>query len=233
MPPLFSDQFSNWNCNRFFNRPTISNSLSDSGLICAGSFGPLRKCQFLAVVFDNPIIAFISSLLKRSGPIAIFLRIRTIVITSFNRMVWRWSWSHVGIKSYQRIAPSVTNRNSPGTVIFIRRISRVIATIFHVIPDLAFRCRGKAVNPFVTRSSFSAITSTALSEFQSKNLLAEAFLFSAVALAKPSCLMIQRAIPIKSYQTTKSLIRQILAFHIFSCTWHVDARQGGCFGTTS
>ena len=133
--------------------------------------------------------ARISSLFRTSGPLAIFWRIRTIVIYSLNRVIARWAFTHVGKKVCERIKPARANKNaSPAPVCKVVAVG-VVAALFDVAPRIPFRanaalpCHSVGCKPRRAQFSPKAPATDAAPVPQSRPI--NIFYRSAIANARP------------------------------------------------
>src|ERR1035438_1393743 len=77
---------------------------------------------------------FILRLLQIGRPFAVFGRIGTIIVDSFQCKHWIRSLSHIREKCTEVITPAVAYRNSTSTVVFVGRGVLVVTTLAQMIP---------------------------------------------------------------------------------------------------
>ena len=85
------------------------------------------------------IVSFIVSLLKKCSPYAIFRAVPDIIIYSFNAMVGRWPWPHIGMEILKRMEPARTYVNSTSSVISKIGIIRISCSSLNFTPYAIFR----------------------------------------------------------------------------------------------
>jgi len=117
---------------------------SSSGKIVKSK--PLRNRFFYSIYGYIMILSRIVVLFIHTCPFAIIGRISFIIVNSFNSMFSRRSFTHVGIKVFKRIYPSITYKYISSTIIFVWFIFLVIASIFHGKPYLIFRAYYNAID---------------------------------------------------------------------------------------
>lgn len=92
---------------------------------------------------DLAIVAAIARLGCVCRPSAIVRRVGTIVINALDRMFTEashlWSRSHIRVEVLKRLAPAVTNHDATATIVVIRRIVRVVASLNNRQPDVVLR----------------------------------------------------------------------------------------------
>lgn len=151
----FSPWFTNW-VHQFFNRyffvvveKTIPSSTANlAGPSCFVDVGVFRR-EFVSIFamrlgsffigmclycFEN-VCSGVKRLLAFCSPSAISRLVRTIVINPIDRHAWR-SIPHVGIKSFERIAPFFTNVNTSASVVLPIRPVWIGAALNHIGPSV-------------------------------------------------------------------------------------------------
>lgn len=92
--------------------------------------------EWLDVFLCIPLIAL---LFFARGPLAIAGFIISIIIYSFNCMLWGGSLAHIG-KEVSKNSPPLTYLYSPSSIVFVCGLRCKIASAYHGIPNPIFRC---------------------------------------------------------------------------------------------
>lgn len=121
----------------------------------AQSLSPCNHCERHAFVSDDHIGSFISSLLHWCGPMTILWRIRTVIVDAIQLMVRRWAQAHVGKEMIEQ-TPSITHRDTTGSVVWIARRMGIQASGFHGTPDVILWCLCAAMSKAVAFSKMAA-----------------------------------------------------------------------------
>ena len=102
--------------------------------------------------------AGISVLLRTGRPAAVAGFVVAVVVDAIKRMYRRWTSSHVR-QEVREVLPAVTYGNAPPAVIPIRRISRIAASLSHLLPgvELWVICQPVNYQPFRRLFEFKAI----------------------------------------------------------------------------
>ncbi len=74
--------------------------------------------------------------------------IGAIIVKALQRMLFRWSWAHIGVERREICAPSVAHRDAASTVVRIEFVGRRHTSLEHVHPDIVFGCSSHAVFDF-------------------------------------------------------------------------------------
>jgi hypothetical protein len=122
----------NWG-ERTFNRPTAIQARLNSGPVEASSLRPFRRHQDLAVVGDHAVVASVPCLFCTRRPPAVFGRVGTVVVDSFEREPRSVVGVHVGGEVVEG-PPAFRDGNTPAAVVFPALIARVFAPVPHVGP---------------------------------------------------------------------------------------------------
>lgn len=164
-------------------------------------------------------------LLFSRSPAAIARLIIAIIIDSINTVFARWPYTHICEKVFEGVTPAVANFNTASTVIFIRVVVRIIATLCHPTPYPKLASMGRAVS-FIRINSLQQFyrfaakltrqTSTTSSLTSGKNFTKGRNDFAAIALASPICsptntgrVSANEAIEIQYKQSPESLTSKI------------------------
>lgn len=100
--------------------------------------GPLRKCFLGSVELNKNIASAVASLLYASCPSAIFWSVVTPVINSLKRHSIIRLWPEVAKEILKRVEPSITNANTPTSVVQVGDVVWVKTPLFHGSPRLPF-----------------------------------------------------------------------------------------------
>lgn len=134
------NHFSNWRTDRFFWGPSeylYATSYNKTRNPCFAR--PHRKGFSFAKSRDNKIVFRVICLLFSRSPLAVFRTISLAVFYSFNRMLTRWPRPHVFVKRRKGFYPSFADTHADRPISFIRCAVRIVAPLFHAIPEIIFR----------------------------------------------------------------------------------------------
>lgn len=187
---IFANLF-NWLSDRSFRSPSTPYSAMRSLIRNSENPAPLFKRFFKSINDDIDAASFVISLNRPSRPYAIFRRIVFIVIDSFYRVFFGWSFSHIFQKIFKGFSPTFTYLYAATTIIFPTFIVSIFRSINHAAPYSIKRvsfspfCKTVFYHPF--RIDFSIITSARYSNFSSKINACRYRLISTITDAIPSC----------------------------------------------
>ncbi len=115
---------------------------------------PVCHCSAFSIVQIEDISSGIISLYKPSCPLTVFFRIAFVIIFSFYRMLWRWPWTNVSIKSLEITEPFLAHSNASTAISFVLVVFFIITTLLNTFPDRVFRASVHSV--FSTKFPFVA-----------------------------------------------------------------------------
>lgn len=92
----------------------------------------------MTVERETNCVATILVLLCAMNPNAIARTIVSIYVLAFNRMIFRWSVSHILNEGFKAL-PSLANAYATSTVMFVDHASRIIASLSHFLPNTMFK----------------------------------------------------------------------------------------------
>jgi hypothetical protein len=125
--------------NNLFHSPTViiksscDGEVSDSKSPC-----PFSQAQSFSVVGQHASLAAVLALFQLCCPPAVVWKVSEIVVDSVYGRIWKWLWSHVGEKGYERVFPLVAYRNSSSAIVVVFRITGVVASSLHFLPRRVF-----------------------------------------------------------------------------------------------
>ena len=128
-----------WFGKHAINRPMALQATHHSAEVEMKFAKPLLQRLCAAIPSDQAICAFVVRLFNRQRPQAVRRAITERVISTFNRMTRRGSWSHVAIERREIAAPFLIDRDSTSTIVPELRSVRIMATSNHQFPDPIFR----------------------------------------------------------------------------------------------
>ena len=105
-----------------------------------GASFPLRPILYAEgnpSINKDVVCGLVSSLLFTCSPSAVGRFVISIVVDSFNGVVFGWSRTHIleELRSADQSKPSVAHAYPPSTVSMIPVGSRVVATLSHIVPS--------------------------------------------------------------------------------------------------
>lgn len=127
-------------CESLLDTPSSADSgIKDTALDSYFNCPILEDHGFACMRYDH-ITPSVSGLFGFCGPYAIFRRIISIIVDPVYRVICRWSFSHIFEKVLKATwaKPSPTNINIATTIILVRTISWIRATLSHCIPYTMF-----------------------------------------------------------------------------------------------
>lgn len=82
--------------------------------------------------------ALIVSLLLAGSPTAVLGAVRAVIVDAFKRQPCG-AFTHIGNEAGKVGTPSITNNNTPATIVIVLRISRIETPLFHAVPRRVLR----------------------------------------------------------------------------------------------
>ncbi len=161
----------------FANRATSPETTMNSGLNDTEFFCPSRETLRLALKRQQMVLSRIPALLRLTGPSTVALFVNSIIINAVKRETSR-RIAHVMAKD-REIMPLLANGDAAATIIFVRTIFRVFASLNHVLPNLVDFRSMLSVSP----ATFAA--STTLRVPTAQVTPRHGFLCSAITDTKP------------------------------------------------
>lgn len=155
---------SHWSSNGQSNGPAFAESLVDRCVRSIESSGPFSHRQRLAFGCENPVVAFVSSLLTSCGPEAILRRIGTVIVAPFKRRPFR-ARPHVGVENRKRLAPTITHGDSSAAIVLKRMICVFVTSAFRMRPRSILWALCEPVSSFCLRDKGSARAAATLTAF--------------------------------------------------------------------
>lgn len=121
-------------CERRGNGVAGFKALSYCWLFDAGSFGPLRQREGLAVMGHEMIISPVILLFFLSRPTAIARFVITAVLSAINGVLGSRSFAHVSKKVFKRVKPTLADGNTASAVVVETIVLRAGASANHAVP---------------------------------------------------------------------------------------------------
>ena len=167
----------------FFIGPFQPLTLQNGRVMYPCFFAPFTQRLSSAIQHQIMRIPFIQSLFPLRSPPTILLTVWTIIVVSFNGVLWPWPWSHISIKSFKG---GPETGNSPATISrIVRVILRILTTILYTRIHFILRQVGHAVCDILSPSLFNFKTATTPSCFVDQMILSADCYPSATTLTKP------------------------------------------------
>jgi len=120
--------------------------------IISGEFGPVPGIGLLTGRANGHkplVVSFVSSLLGKRNPFAVFRIVTLINVNAFNRESLSRHFAHIGKECFKRVFPFFANGNPPAAIVFVAGAIRVKTAVFHSTPCSVFRGFPHAVGNFV------------------------------------------------------------------------------------
>lgn len=146
--------------------PSGTAPLNQSRWWDADFLSPFHQRLRAAVKGQSHVAAVVQGLLLRRRPAAILLAIGAGIVHTIQRSAL-WPWPHILEKRCKTGAPTVADRNATPTVICVGLIIRIVAPLFHRIPEVVFRSMMQAVRRHQSGRDFpmqAATTARPISE---------------------------------------------------------------------
>lgn len=133
-------QFFNRLTDSVFDRHASIKPCVETILIDAEAFGYLSNNHALSVYNEGSIISFVSIVLFKCLPPAVFRRVVTIVVNSSNCTSLRvlWFWPHVCDEVRKRIAPAFAHLNAASAIIWVASVCLFCTSSAHTHPRIPF-----------------------------------------------------------------------------------------------
>jgi len=136
----------NWLSQSAFNRPSTFDAMANGWLFYSCPPAPLHQGKPLSIVFKNVVITFIVSLLLWCRPLTIGFKISKAIINTVNGVLWAGFVAHIGIKVFERVAPSVTYGYAYASISWVTLYFIVQAPVFNVLPCSILGRRAKSMS---------------------------------------------------------------------------------------
>jgi hypothetical protein len=151
----------------------------------AGSFAPFVGRTTGSLPRNHRVRASIAPLLGSRRPSAIGRSVVAFVVDTINRVMLRWTRTHVSIKGDERLTPFIADRNTTGTVEAIVAGCGRVAAIDHRGPDIVFSRPFSAVLDLALTEESQTLTSAGLDDIGHEHVGREGLLSSAVTPTQP------------------------------------------------
>lgn len=122
-----------WSSTGFLNGPAVFEAPVDCSLAEAETLTPLSDRKIFSVVSNPVVSAGIAALFFLCAPLAIFFAVMAIIISSINGFIWR-ALSHV-FQEIKKCVPTVTDLNTPATIVVERWVFLISTSLKHSGPD--------------------------------------------------------------------------------------------------
>lgn len=140
--------FIGWCCKCLFNRPIVIESPKNGVSEHSSSFGPARDTHGFSIEINNVKPALVPSLSFWLCPNAILWAIITIVVDTLNCMYFAWRESHILKEILKTTQPAFTDLYSSATVILVKVIIGIRASVFHSLPTSIQFCITHAMTSY-------------------------------------------------------------------------------------
>lgn len=151
--------------------------------------GPVYRPPYVLARQVSSNLALFRALVRRlfqcSRPAAILWRVRAIVVDAVYRHFGCGTRTHVGIKSFKALVPTLAYRNSSSAVAGVSLVLGILATPAHGGPNPIFRAMSKTVNDAGPDAVFFAQASAGNDPSASQVGGSHLFLRPALAAAQP------------------------------------------------
>lgn len=101
-------------------------------------FCPLSSVHRLPIVGKQNVSTGIVHLFCVGTPTAVAWGIRSIIVYTTNGMIWTWALSYISKKIGEGVTPTFAYNDSAATIIRETVCIWIVATSFHVSPDVVF-----------------------------------------------------------------------------------------------
>jgi hypothetical protein len=120
---------------RSLDCPSLAHdSGSECGSVDTATPGPFLQRESFSIECQQVIVTFIRRLFELCRPTAVVRTIGTSVVNALNRVMQRWTSSHVGNECWKRCAPRRADYNPAPAVILEATMRRAVATALHAYP---------------------------------------------------------------------------------------------------
>lgn len=169
--------------------------MTQTGAQCMGFNIQFTRPQSKRLSFSlkgvHHIVSPVIRLLSLCRPTTIFRRVIPVVVNSVERVFWRGTCAHIGVKIYKGFSPTVANGNSSASIQTISLVGNPITAPKHSTPSGMFLCITHAVlgTAFIPRQVLAVglplQTTTTLRMFADQPLSGGNFPITTRALTQP------------------------------------------------
>lgn len=145
---------------------------------------PVSQRLRFPVPRNQAIVSAVVVLNQPNRPAAIARCIRAVVISAVKRVAFR-TWSHLGEKTHEIVAPVRRHRNSTASVFEVGRIRWVVTPLFRLRPALVLDGFGTAVSRQSLPRQFALQASAALRFAGYQVVASDRFCRPAIAMTQP------------------------------------------------
>lgn len=141
----------------FINCPAIGvKPLLQRAVFDAAFARPLRQRLSSAECCEYSVVALVVGLFQSCRPVAVFGRIRAVIVAAFDGVMWRRYRPHVCIERLKAMIPSVADSDASASVPRICPAARIQASRMNTSPDPVFITSTQAVGATVVATSTAA-----------------------------------------------------------------------------
>jgi hypothetical protein len=214
-------------CDGAFLTPTDIRSVFDKLVRNGMHICPFRERPRFSVECNQTIVSSVVLLFFHCCPATIFRRVWAIIVDSINRVL-RARWiTHVFIKFFKRITPSIADENAATTIILELGASRASASMKHTCPRPMNFCVGHGVSRCVILLHFFCLASARSSCTPAQALPIRDKLVSAVASPRKECCFVSNFKESYACNSVKHLPGQVIEFWFASATFLDSFGDGG------
>lgn len=181
--PLIMVQARRGQC--LFNRPSALDSILNQRMVHIQGTRPLVQRHSFSIIFEVAIFPCVRGLLKWCRPATIAPFIVSIIVDAIQRMLRRWSWSHITVERLKRRRPLFGHSDSSATISWPRFVAWYETAAFGVTPCLIGWALGHAMGAVHRAHEFTSQTATAFGAALCEARTNDGFLCATVTLAEP------------------------------------------------
>lgn len=198
-------------CQSLFRRHSCVETFPQRRMSQAHFTSP--DCQRLRPSVERQItvVPFVRGLFQIGGPSAVSRFVIAVVVDSFDAVLTRRHWSHVGQESGKVIPPPIANLNPSATVVRVSAERWRVAALNGSSPDAIFGRVASTVRGVELAVNLAAPAAAARRLLGSQRGCRHADLYAAVACAFPLGLLADSRTRSGHQQSTKALSKKIKA----------------------
>lgn len=138
-----------WRFHCANNVPSLIEASAQTVIGHSGQSRRVHASHALTLVFYISVVALVSALLRRSGPLAVVWIVAFFIIHTLYRMNVRRAWPHIVVE-VRKVIPSLAHGNATSAVSWIAGCFRVATSLMHVRPCHVFwrASQSVACDPF-------------------------------------------------------------------------------------
>lgn len=126
--------------------PELGDALRDESRRKAKFPFPFSVGKAETIMNNESIISSVTLLNDLGRPLAILFAVVAVAVLSVNRMIGRWSRSHVFVKRREAVCPAFANLDTPPSIARVASDKRIRTALSHLVPYAVLKSASEAMN---------------------------------------------------------------------------------------